>query len=65
MDMLTMMAGIFAMNAMDEAEARESELERLREENARLRDELRTGAECLTPRANCRPAGDMGRGGIW
>ena len=40
MDMLTMMAGIFAMNAMDEAEQRESELKRLREENARLRDEL-------------------------
>ena len=41
MDMLTMMAGLFALNAMDEAEEQQAELERLREENEQLREEAR------------------------
>ena len=41
MDMLTMMAGLFALNAMDEAEEQKAELERLREENGQLREAAR------------------------
>lgn len=41
MDILTMVAGIVAMNAMDEAEEQQAELERLREENEQLREEAR------------------------
>ena len=41
MDILTMVAGIVAMNAMDESEEQRTELERLREENEQLREEAR------------------------
>ena len=41
MDILTMVAGIVAMNAMDEAEEQRAELERLREENEQLREAAR------------------------